>query len=138
MLAQALRDVYYEPLAQVMPSVDAILNGPPVMKLLFMTDPKVVDAKLKPDWQVAACYTLLVTCNLNSSNCCCCGECDDLHSCAQIASLLCIVKWMHQTCIVVQLSCLVIGTCCDLIWVTMASHTCFTCAHPCLWQSEYF
>ncbi|KAL0018066.1 hypothetical protein WJX77_011460 [Trebouxia sp. C0004] len=48
---QALSDVYYEPRAQVMPSVDAILNGPPVMKLLFMTDPKVVDAKLKPDWQ---------------------------------------------------------------------------------------
>ena len=51
---QALQDVYYEPLAQVMPSIDTILQGPPVMKLLFMTDPKVVDAKLKPDWQVAS------------------------------------------------------------------------------------
>lgn len=43
-----------------MPSVDAILDGPPAMKLLFMTDPKVVDAKLKPDWQVgtaAPCST---------------------------------------------------------------------------------
>lgn len=95
MLVQALRDVYYEPLAQVMPSVDAILNGPPVMKLLFMTDPKVIDAKLKPDWQVAACNILLVTCNHNSNRCCS-GKCDDLNSCAQIASLTCIVKWMHQ------------------------------------------
>ncbi len=137
MLAQELRDVYYEPLAQVMPSVDAILDGPPVMKLLFMTDPKVVDAKLKPDWQVAACPILLVMCNLNSSNCCCSGECDVLHSCTQIALLICIVKWVHQICIVVLLSCLVIGTSCDLLWVTMASHTCFTCAHPRLWQSQY-
>ena len=136
MLAQALRDVYYEPLAQVMPSVDAILNGPPVMKLLFMTDPNVVDAKLKPDWQVAACYILLLTCNLNSSNCYCSGN-DDLHSCTLMASLICIAKWNHQICIVVQLSCLRIGTYCDLMWVTMASHTCFTCAHPCLWQSQY-
>ena len=44
--------MYYEPLAKVMPSLDAILQGPPVMKLLFMTDPQVVDAKLKPDWTV--------------------------------------------------------------------------------------
>ena len=57
--AQALKDVYYEPLAQVMPSVDAILAGPPVMKLLFMTDPKIVDAKLKPDWQVGAASSCL-------------------------------------------------------------------------------
>ena len=75
-----------------MPSVDAILDGPPVMKLLFMTDPKVVDAKLKPDWQVANCYILLLMFNLNSSGCRCSGECADLHNCAQIASLLCIVK----------------------------------------------
>ena len=50
-MLQALRDVYYEPLARVM-SMDAILQGPPVMKLLFMTDPSIVDTKLKPDWQV--------------------------------------------------------------------------------------
>jgi hypothetical protein len=109
MVVQALRDVYYEPLAQVMPSVDAILNGPPVMKLLFMTDPKVVDAKLKPDWQVATPCILLSTCNLNRSDCCCSGKCDDLHSCAKIALLICVVKWMHQICIVIQLSCLLIN-----------------------------
>lgn len=49
---QELNDVYYEPLAEVLPSVEAILQGPPVMKLLFMTDPRIVDSKLKPDWQV--------------------------------------------------------------------------------------
>ncbi|KAL3144565.1 hypothetical protein ABBQ32_004294 [Trebouxia sp. C0010 RCD-2024] len=48
---QELKDVYYEPLAKVLPSVDDILAGPPVLKLLFMTDPKIVDSKLKPDWQ---------------------------------------------------------------------------------------
>lgn len=52
MRLQALNDVYYEPLAEVVPSVDAILAGPPVMKLLFMTHPRIVDSKLKPDWQV--------------------------------------------------------------------------------------
>lgn len=50
-----MKDVYYEPLAAVMPSIDAILAGPPVMKLLFMTDPRIVDSKLKPDWQVILC-----------------------------------------------------------------------------------
>lgn len=49
---QALKDVYYEPLAEVLPSVEAVLAGPPVMKLLFMTHPNIVDSKLKPDWQV--------------------------------------------------------------------------------------
>ena len=59
MCIQALKDVYYEPLAQVLPSVDAILRGPPVMKLLFMTDPPIVNAKLKPDWQVNMHHALL-------------------------------------------------------------------------------
>ena len=57
---QALKDVYYEPLAEVLPSVDSILAGPPVMKLLFMTDPKIVDSKLKPDWQVLPCMHCVV------------------------------------------------------------------------------
>ena len=57
---QALHDVYYEPLAQVMPSLDTILQGPPVMKLLFMTDPKIVDAKLKPDWTVRTLFSSAV------------------------------------------------------------------------------
>lgn len=58
---QELHDVYYEPLAQVLPSLTAILQGPPIMKLLFMTDPRIVDAKLKPDWTVSfhTCLPLL-------------------------------------------------------------------------------
>jgi hypothetical protein len=33
-------------------TLDALLEGPPVKKLLFMTDPNVVDIQLKPQWQV--------------------------------------------------------------------------------------
>lgn len=67
---QALNDVYYEPLADVLPSVDAILAGPPVMKLLFMTHPTIVDSKLKPDWQVTyhACVTNML---LGFASCLC-------------------------------------------------------------------
>lgn len=57
---QELKDVYYEPLAKVLPSVDDILAGPPVLKLLFMTDPKIVDSKLKPDWQVLLCMLCVI------------------------------------------------------------------------------
>jgi len=66
--------VYYEPLAQVMTSVDAILDGPPVMKLLFMTDPKIVDTKLKPDWQV----------QLSTQSALCIGV---THACCSIAGI---------------------------------------------------
>ncbi len=43
---------YYEPLADIVPSLAELLAGPPVRKLLFMTDPAVVEAQLKPDWGV--------------------------------------------------------------------------------------
>ena len=43
---------YYEPLAQVVPCVDDVLSGPPLRKLLFMTQPHVVDSHLKPHWEV--------------------------------------------------------------------------------------
>ena len=36
----------------VPPTLEALLAGPPVKKLLFMTDPSVVDSQLKPHWQV--------------------------------------------------------------------------------------
>lgn len=49
---QELHSVYYEPLAQVCPSVEAILAGPPVKKMLFMTDPARVDQELRPHWEV--------------------------------------------------------------------------------------
>ena len=50
---QELHEVYYEPLSQVQPDLESILHGPPVKKLLFMTDPQVVDSKLKPHWNVS-------------------------------------------------------------------------------------
>lgn len=53
-LAQELHAVYYEPLAGVAASVEDILQGPPVKKLLFMTDAGRVDAELKPHWMVGA------------------------------------------------------------------------------------
>lgn len=38
---QALHHTYHEPLATVLPSLDALLAGPPVRKLLFMSSPEV-------------------------------------------------------------------------------------------------
>lgn len=45
---------YYEPLAQVAGSVEEVLAGPPLRKLLFMTEPHLVDNHLKPHWEVGA------------------------------------------------------------------------------------
>lgn len=36
-----------------MPSLEALLNGPPVKKILFMSSPQVVDDVLKPHWEPA-------------------------------------------------------------------------------------
>jgi Cof subfamily protein (haloacid dehalogenase superfamily) len=44
---------YYEPLAQECSSIEQLLSGPSVRKLLFMTDPSVVDGLLKPYWGAA-------------------------------------------------------------------------------------
>lgn len=51
-LLQELHTRYFEPLSIVPPTLEAMLAGPPVKKLLFMTDPSVVDSQLKPHWQV--------------------------------------------------------------------------------------
>lgn len=51
-LLQELNTRYFEPLPTVLPSLQDIKAGPPVKKLLFMTDPSVVDGKLKPHWRV--------------------------------------------------------------------------------------
>ena len=48
-MTRVLPAVYYEPLAHVMPTVAALLSGPPVKKLLFMSKPPVIDA-LRPEW----------------------------------------------------------------------------------------
>ncbi|EIE27200.1 HAD-like protein [Coccomyxa subellipsoidea C-169] len=50
---QDLHQTYYEPLARVASSLDEILAGPPVKKLLFMTDPSIVDRQLRPHWEAA-------------------------------------------------------------------------------------
>lgn len=49
-----LHSVYYEPLARVEPSLQQLLAGPAVKKLLFMTEPHRVEGLLKPHWQAAA------------------------------------------------------------------------------------
>ena len=45
---------YFEPLARVEDSIERLVELE-VKKLLFMTDPAVVDSRLKPHWQVRAC-----------------------------------------------------------------------------------
>ena len=50
-MTQELHTRYYEPLARIAPSLEDILQGPPVKKLLFMTDPAVINSDLKPQWQ---------------------------------------------------------------------------------------
>lgn len=41
---------YYEPLAKVVRSVDQIVGGPPVKKILFMSTPEVIQNELTPIW----------------------------------------------------------------------------------------
>lgn len=54
--------MYYEPLARVAKTLEEIINGPPVKKLLFMTEPGVVDTQLKPDWGVSYQLHLVPAC----------------------------------------------------------------------------
>lgn len=49
---EELHHRYYEPLASVS-SLDEVLQGPALRKLLFMTRPEVVDSHLKPHWSQA-------------------------------------------------------------------------------------
>ena len=46
-----LHEVYYEPLAEEMRDVDALLAGPPVRKLLFMAAPETISGAVLPEWQ---------------------------------------------------------------------------------------
>lgn len=50
---QELHQRYYEPLARIAPSLEDIVQGPPVKKLLFMTDPTIIDDNVKPLWEVS-------------------------------------------------------------------------------------
>ncbi|KAL4419005.1 hypothetical protein ABPG77_000870 [Micractinium sp. CCAP 211/92] len=49
---EELHHRYYEPLAAVLP-LEEVLAGPPLRKLLFMTDPDAVEGHLKPHWSAA-------------------------------------------------------------------------------------
>jgi len=51
---QELHERYYEPRARVAASLAELLAGPPVKKLLFMTDPHTVDSRLRPSWEARA------------------------------------------------------------------------------------
>jgi len=55
---QDLHQTYYEPLARVVSSLEDIVEGPPVKKLLFMIDPTIVDGQLRPHWTVRPCPSL--------------------------------------------------------------------------------
>lgn len=50
---QELHSRYFEPLPEVLPSLAALSRGPPVKKLLFMTNPDFVHTHLQPHWQAA-------------------------------------------------------------------------------------
>jgi len=52
--SQELHERYYEPRARVAASLAEVLAGPPVKKLLFMTDPHTVDSVLRPNWEACA------------------------------------------------------------------------------------
>jgi hypothetical protein len=43
-----LHRIYYEPLPRVLPSLPALLSGPPVRKLLYMSTPEDVKTSLRP------------------------------------------------------------------------------------------
>ena len=49
---QELHTRYYEPLARIASSLEEIVQGPPMKKLLFMTDSAAIDNELKPHWEV--------------------------------------------------------------------------------------
>ena len=51
---QELHNRYFEPLSEVAPSLAALEAGPPVKKLLFMTDPAVISGHVEPYWEVLA------------------------------------------------------------------------------------
>lgn len=67
---QELHERYYEPLAAVQPSLDAILQGPPVKKLLFMTDADVITRQVIPHWQVRHWSVPIFTLCLHSACLC--------------------------------------------------------------------
>ena len=49
---QELHEVYWEPLAEPQRNLQALLDGPPVKKLLFMTNAARISSSVLPYWQV--------------------------------------------------------------------------------------
>ena len=49
---QELHHRYYEPLCQEVASLDLLLAGPPVKKLLLMADPETISSQHQPHWEV--------------------------------------------------------------------------------------
>lgn len=58
-VSQELHHRYYEPLARIASSVEEIVNGPPMKKLLFMTDPAAIDSEFRPLWEARHPFHLL-------------------------------------------------------------------------------
>lgn len=52
LMLQELHYRYYEPLCQEVASLGDLIMGPPVKKLLFMTDPSRIAAEIEPYWKV--------------------------------------------------------------------------------------
>ena len=46
----SLHSVYHEPRAVITPSLDALLSGPPILKLIFLAPPATVDGLIVPEW----------------------------------------------------------------------------------------
>ena len=46
----SLHTVYHEPRAVITPSLNALLSGPPILKLIFLAPPATVDGVIVPEW----------------------------------------------------------------------------------------
>ncbi|CAI7742304.1 unnamed protein product, partial [Closterium sp. NIES-53] len=60
-LVEALHTIYYEPRAEVMPSVHHIINETPIQKLLFYDTPHGIDGFIRPFWSAATAGRATVT-----------------------------------------------------------------------------
>ncbi|CAI5520764.1 unnamed protein product [Closterium sp. Naga37s-1] len=60
-LVEALHTIYYEPRAEVMPSLHHIINETPIQKLLFYDTPHGIDGFIRPFWSAATAGRATVT-----------------------------------------------------------------------------
>eukprot|EP00241_Pyramimonas_parkeae_P002343 CAMPEP_0114241078 /NCGR_PEP_ID=MMETSP0058-20121206/9445_1 /TAXON_ID=36894 /ORGANISM="Pyramimonas parkeae, CCMP726" /LENGTH=529 /DNA_ID=CAMNT_0001353589 /DNA_START=221 /DNA_END=1810 /DNA_ORIENTATION=+ len=51
-LLDELHEKYYEPVSEVVPSIQELMDGPPVNKLLYCAEPTTVDNVLRPHWEL--------------------------------------------------------------------------------------